>query len=252
MNNKGGVGKTVTAINLADILVRDHGRRVLLVDCDGQRNLTDFHLLPHYSDGDHPGTAELLTDSGARPWTDFVTGLSRFPGLSLVPASSDLYDLDLASAQSGGLDPLRLQKFADEVEADGCFDFLIFDCPPGFTLSSVAALLAAKEVIIPLTVDGFSIRGLETMRKQLQRVRTGGGRQSTILITQWARSSAVQAGETLLRQSGLPVFKTSIPRNVAVTGSTMTVPGEPLADFMPRCKSLSAYRALAGEVLGGE
>lgn len=249
MNNKGGVGKTVTAINLADLLVRDHGKRVLLVDCDGQKNLTEFHLLPDYNEGDHAGTAELLVDKGETSWSDFTVPLDRFPGLSIIPASSDLYDLDLSSAQCGQTNPMRFKQFADQVRADKEFDYLIFDCPPGFTLSSVAALMASDEVIIPLTVDGFSIRGLETMRKQLQRVRTSGAREVNILITQWARTNAVQAGEALLRQSGLPVFNSVIPRNVIVASSTMTVPGAPLAEFAPKSKALMAYRDLTDEVL---
>lgn len=246
MNNKGGVGKTITAINLADILAREHGQRVVLADCDGQRNLTDFFLTDGFDEDVACSTASILTGSGEPVWSDNTIPL--YPGLDLIPASSDLYDLDLESHRDAAHEPLRMREFVQVAAEDGETDFFIFDCPPGFTLASVGALMAVDEVIVPLTVDGFSLRGLETMRKQMQRLRRLGPKRLTVLITQWNRSNVVRQGEHLLRASGFPVFDTVIRRTVSVSESTIS--RLPLAQCSPRCSAAQDYRALARELLG--
>lgn len=247
MNNKGGVGKTVTAINLADLLVREHGKAVVLCDCDGQRNLTDFLLPNGYDEEVSYSTVSMLTGDGEAVWSENLTPIR--PGLDLIPASSNLYDLDLESHKDTVHEPMRMWEFVKAAGEDGDTDFFIFDCPPGFTLASVGALMASDEVIVPLTVDGFSIRGLDTMQKQLRRLRRLGPKRIRVLITQWNRSNAVRAGEAFLRGSGISVFRTVIPRNVQVVESTLNF--EPLAEFAPRSKALEAYRAFAEELLEG-
>ena len=247
MNNKGGVGKTVTAINLADILVREHGKRVVLVDCDGQRNLTDFLLPCGYDEETCYSTVSLLTGGGEPVWSDNLTPIR--PGLSLIPGSSDLYDLDLESHRDAAHEPLRVVEFVKAAREDGDTDFFLFDCPPGFTLASVGALMAADEVIVPLTVDGFSIRGLDTMQKQLRRLRRLGPKHLKVLITQWNRSKSAMGGERLLRESGVPMFQTVIPRTVKVVESTMM--GETLQELSPGCSAMKAYQVFAAELLEG-
>lgn len=104
MNNKGGVGKTVTAINLGDILAADFGQRVVLADCDGQANLTRF-FLPE-TEADTYTTADILTGEGESVWSDNLVTIR--PGLSLLPGSSGLYDLDLRAIRDGLSAPERL------------------------------------------------------------------------------------------------------------------------------------------------
>lgn len=155
MNNKGGVGKTVTAINLADILANDYKQRVVLVDCDGQANLTGFFLPGE--DMDAVTTADVLTGDCEQVWSDNLIPLGE--RLELLPSSSGLYDLDLSAIKDGVGAPERMIGFVSAAREDGDVDWMIFDCPPGYTLASVAALLSVDEVLIPYTADKFSIDG---------------------------------------------------------------------------------------------
>lgn len=248
MNNKGGVGKTVTAINLADILAREYGKRVVLCDCDGQRNLTDFFLSDGFDEDICYTTVSMLLGDGEPVWSDNL--MPVFPNLDLIPASSDLYAMDLESHRDGNYSPIRMKRFVDAARADKETDFFIFDCPPGFTLSSVGALMAADEVIVPLTVDGFSVRGLESMRKQIRRLRrVCSPGKIRVLITQWNRSNAVLQGENLLRsEHHISVFKTVIRRTVTVQESTFA--RLPLAQYSRRSAATQDYRALVREILG--
>ena len=164
MNNKGGVGKTVTAINLADILVRDYRQRVILVDCDGQMNLTRF-FVPDFDPEAEYTMVSLLEGDGEALWSDNLLPVSK--DLRLIPGSPELYTEDLEAVMEGQdqVKTRRVANFVDCARKDDGADFIIFDCPPGFTAASLAALLASDEVVIPMELDGFSVSGVVTMRQ---------------------------------------------------------------------------------------
>ena len=249
MNNKGGVGKTVTAINLADILVRDYGRHVVLVDCDGQANLTRFYL-PNYHDEDlgDGGTAAILCGQGETIWSD--NPIPVCPGLDLLPGGADLYGLDLESIQQGGRNPLALRNFADCAAEDGETDFMIFDCPPGFTTASVSALMAADTVVIPMALDGFSFDGLAALQQQVSHLQKAhyGVQIGGVLITRWHRAEVIQAAEGLLRSGSIPVYQTRIRQTDKVLESTLM--RSPLRDYSPTSAAARDYRAWVREFLG--
>lgn len=249
MNNKGGVGKTVTAISLADILTREYGRRVLLIDCDGQCNLTRTYL-PDLDTGDVPTTATLLLGEGEPVWEDNTIDLGR--GLSLVPASSELYELDRAALQDGVRRTRVLYDFVLAAAEDDGADYCILDCPPGYTVASINALLACDEVVIPMLVDGFSFLGMSDMRAQisnLQRARRSV-RVAGVLITQWRNSDVVHQGEALLRRMNVPVFDQVIRRTDKVPESTFE--RQPVTLYSPTSAATQDYRAWVREYLGEE
>ena len=249
MNNKGGVGKTVTAINLADILVRDYKKRVLLADCDGQCNLTDF-FFPALDEG--LSVAEVLTGTCEPLWSDNIMPIRD--GLDLLPGSEDLYTLDLQALLYGSDygARYRMRDFINAVQTDGEVDYLIFDCAPGYTCATVAALMSSDDVVIPVTVDGFSFRGLETMARQISGLRRNGlpAKVAGVLITQWRNTDVVAQADALLRQGEIPVFMTPIRRTDKVPESTFE--RVPLEAYSPRSAAGRDSRMWVEEYLGGE
>ena len=246
MNNKGGVGKTVTAINLADILVRDYHKRVVLVDCDGQMNLTRFYL-PGFDPVVNYTMAAMLAGNGEPVWSDNLMPLA--PDLDLIPASPDLYDMDRRAIQDGLSFPERVCEFTKAARQDDDVDYMIFDCPPGFTIASVGALMAADDVVIPMLLDGFSYTGMEDMQQQISNLRRGhaGVRIAGVLITQWHNSEVVRQGEQLLRSSGVPVFRQTIRRTDKVPESTFE--RSPIVLYSPGSAASQDYRAWVREYL---
>lgn len=209
MNNKGGVGKTVTAINLADILANDYKQRVVLVDCDGQANLTGFFLPGE--DMDAVTTADVLTGDCEQVWSDNLIPLGE--RLELLPSSSGLYDLDLSAIKDGVGAPERMIGFVSAAREDGDVDWMIFDCPPGYTLASVAALLSVDEVLIPVTADKFSIDGVLAVAQQAKKLTsTRPGLWVRALLTQVRRSDIVTEAEKVLEGMRVEVCRAKIRR----------------------------------------
>ena len=125
---------------------------------------------------------------------------------------------------------------------------MIFDCPPGYTVASVAALLAADEVVIPVTADAFSISGVMAVLKQVRTIqRARPGLRATALLTQTRRADVVTAGENMLREMGVPVFSSRIRRTDKVPESTLSLC--PLAEYSPGSAATRDYRVWVGELL---
>lgn len=248
MNNKGGVGKTVTAINLADILVRRHGKRVVLADCDGQMNMTRFYF-PKFDPDVQVSVADILRGDGETVWSDNLMPVK--PGLDLLCGSSELYDLDINAIMNGDSAPARLKEFCEAAREDGETDFFILDCPPGYTLSSIAALIAADEVVIPMTLDGFSFEGMEDIQKQIARLRRAGAgtKIAGVLVTQWRNKEVVHQSEALLRSMGVPVFKQVIRRTEKVPESTFEK--MPVEEYSRGSAAGQDYRTWVWELLKG-
>lgn len=248
MNLKGGVGKTVSALNLADALQRV-GKRTLLVDCDGQASLTRFYF-PNLDPDGVPTVADVLAGTHDPYWENNIIPISD--RIDLLPASSALYGLDVAAIRNGGKGLGALRGFRDAVAGDGERDYMIFDCPPGFTAASIAALMAADEVVIPMLVDGFSIWGVSDMAAQINGIAAANPRirVAGVLITQWHNSAVVRQGEQLLRSLSVPVFRTVIRRTDKVPESTFD--RTPIMGYSPRSAASADYCSWVSEYLHEE
>ena len=255
VNLKGGVGKTVTAVNLAGILAGDYGKQVLLIDADPQANTTRFFGF----DGDCDTIADIMRGEVTGDIEDYVyqTGLDR---VCLVPSEIALIEADIHSVQgSNAGEALRLHNFLSAVETDGVslyddavtqFDYCIIDCPPSFTAASVAAIYASDEVIIPVKIDAFALDGLRELRKQIDGMRfiKPGITIAGALITMWHNCPAVIQGEELLRKAGTPpVFRTIIRRSDKVDESTFA--GQTLAEYSRGSSAGRDYRKFVAEWL---
>lgn len=244
MNLKGGTAKTVTAINLAAILRKCHDQRVLLVDADSQCNLTEFMTgeLPEDQRKTKGGLYDLLTGKESVCLRPTVV-----KGVEILPATDDLMSLDIGGSGKGA-DPEALASFRKEV--DDMYDFMLIDCPPAFSASSVAALLAADQVIIPMKLDAFGIRGMANLLCQIFNMKEVNPRLAVagILPTMYYKSEQMDEAEDLLREFGLPVYP-HIRRSTMV--DNMTFLQRPLVETSPKSGACRDYRAFAAEFLKG-
>ena len=221
LNLKGGVGKTVTSVNMAYILAADHKKRVLLADCDSQCNATEFYG---------------LTEPGLY-------------GVDMLPASDALMDLDLSSI-GDRVNGSCLKDFCDAIREDDVYDYVIFDCPPAFNAASAAALLASDEVIIPIKLDAFSLRGLANVSRQIDNMHkiNPALKIAGALITMWRNTPVVLEAEGSLRECGiLPVFEQHIRRTDKI--DEMTFERKPITVYSPYSAAGYDYRAFVQEYI---
>lgn len=246
-NQKGGVGKTTTAINFASALA-ELGQNVLLVDLDPQGNAsTGLGLLP---EDRRATTYDLLLDDF--PLHDIICKTSQ-ENLSLVPSTTDLSSADIeliANEKRSFLlhDALR-QTDMDQFG----FDFVLIDCPPSLNLLTVNAMVAANSVLVPLQSEFFALEGLSQLMLTIREVRQTANaklRIEGVVLTMYdARNNLSQQVETDARENlGELVFETVIPRNVRVSEAPSYA--LPVLAYDTNSKGALAYRSLAREFLG--
>lgn len=246
MNLKGGVGKTITADNLAAILADKYRNRVLLVDADHQGNTSAFFR----ADRTEGCTLREVLLGVAEPYWPDVIQHTGYEGLDILPADMSLAELDAGCADQGQL-LYRLREFLSVVAEDNAYDYVVIDMPPAFSTAARAALVAADEVIVPIKLDAFSVDGMAELLQQISAMRrvNPGLRLAGVLITMWRNVEVVRQAESILRQGAVPVFATCIRRTDRVDESTFT--REPLYIYSPRCSACVDYRRLAVEYLEG-
>lgn len=242
-NFKGGVGKTTTVINLAALLARD-GNTVLAIDADAQHNLTDFYS----PDWDGITLTDVLTGQ-ADPVLDRNIAHTAYENLDLLCADMRLLTLDLAAilSASDGQD-LRLFDFIKDVRERDDYDYVIIDCPPSFTASSVAALVCCDEVILPTKADAFSRAGALELIAQVKSLGSYHiAPRFRVLATMADRTRLSRQAVDQLKLDGLDVFDTVIRSSVCVGESSYT--RVPLYEYAPRSGAAQDYEALYREVL---
>jgi chromosome partitioning protein len=245
-NQKGGVGKTTTAINLAAALV-ERGARVLLVDLDPQGNAsTGLGSLP----ADRTKTtSDLLLDE--IPITD-VIARTEMDGLLLCPANADLSSADMELVANEKRSFLLHDALRDPSIDSYAIDFILIDCPPSLSLLTVNALVASHAVLVPLQTEFFALEGLSQLMLTLREVRQSANPalriEGVVLTMHDARNRLSQQVEADARANlGDLVFKTVIPRNVRVSEAPSYA--QPVLSYDSASKGAEAYRALAVELL---
>lgn len=248
LNLKGGVAKTTTTVNMAAILAKDYGKRVLVIDADAQCNTSEF-LGRDNMVSDFFTLADALRNRSVMEVSAATLQHTKVAGVDLLPADESLMDLDLTKVEDAKVNVSCLQNIKPRLAET--YDFVIIDCPPAFNAAAAAALLAADDVIIPIKLDAFSLRGMANLTRQISNMRKINPKLALagLLPTMMYKSDNIKDSVAALKASGFNIF-TGIRRTNKV--DDMTFAQEPLISSSPKSAACVDYRRFVAEYLGGK
>lgn len=239
-NQKGGVGKTTTVVNLGAYLGA-LGARVLLVDCDAQANTTGFLGV----DPEGPSLYDVLIDG--TPAEQAVVETST-KGVDLIPATADLAGADIELLQGEGPNSVLKEALSPLHER---YAYIFLDCPPSLGVVTVNALVAADAVLVPVQCEYLALEGLARLMNTLDRIRSAANPMLQLfglVMTMYDSRTVLsaQVAEEVRRHYPALTFNTVIPRNVRLSEAPSF--GRSILDYDPYSRGAEAYQALALEV----
>lgn len=248
-NQKGGVGKTTTAINLATALAAI-GERVLIVDLDPQGNASTGVGINRQDR--HVSSYDLLTGEANVAESAMPTAV---PGMSIIPSTLDLLGIEMEIANA----PDRVLRLRNALrrsfDQDGAFTYVLIDCPPSLNLLTLNSMAAADSVLVPLQCEFFALEGLSQLLETVEQIRNSINPELTIqgiVLTMFdgRNNLANQVVEDVRAHMGEKVYETVIPRNVRVSEAPSY--GKPAILYDLKCTGSQAYLQLASEVIRRE
>lgn len=246
INLKGGVAKTISSVNMAHILATVHNYKVLLIDNDKQGNASKMFDMHSYK---HKGTEELMV--GRNMNVEEIIRKTKYENLDIITANMNLLKanlevlLDQSRAQQ-----TRFKKVLEQVEE--VYDYCIIDNAPDINISTINALVASDDVLIPVKIDDFAFDGLSEIKEQIVNVKEDFNPSLNLkgcFITQFMRNDVNMQGEQYLNQQDeYPVFETHIRKTEKVDESTFAK--MPIINYSSRCGAAKDYLKLVEEYLG--